>query len=876
MKKYLHDIVNGVVIAFGVIALSGVVFEADWNNRILFCVGVVGVLYILYSIYLLFGNRVKFDCYLLRENYILKVIALVLYTPFVLTFFYQRKAEEKISKALIFEENLYKEMPQKDVCPALSSNLPDDLRNKQEDPSLFWSIYAHYIDPGNQHMSTTPKGRMWAALIAILGVFLVNGLLVSSIIGWIDIRKEKWLKGEVKYWLLMKLRRHYVIIGGNDMVAGIVKQLFETIQREKHFFSPYILIQTNRDVETFRRELFTDLTEEQQRKVIIYYGSRNSDDDIADLKLEKAKEVYILGEDTRTDDIESYHDTMNMECLRLAYKYLSTKKPYDARVQELNDLNAQIESLEKELKDTKDEKLYNKIKNNKKNLGDLLKAKEDEAESNAVIYRVMFEYQTTFSVFQFSEISKEIRSCINFKPFNYYEMWAQRVLINKKLDRDEILESPYLPLEGVDGIGKDEDRYVHLIIVGMSRMGVSMAIEAAHLAHYPNYDQKRIRTKITFIDKNAKEEKDFFMGRFKELFALSHWRYGAVDAQGILKWKPQNDIHIQNTYHYLGGDFLDVEWEFLNGGVENPSVQEYISTSVNSEGSIVTIAVCLPEPSRCLAAALYLDRGIYENVNQVLVYNRYGDSLISQMTHKTEKQMNPYHNKLRAFGMSAQCYDCRLIEEAEFIASKLNAKYNKIYEPVDEGVGPGKSDVAKWWSNIYSANTLWTKLRFMKWTCNDEKEKSSDQVEEVKWWSNIFPGIKHYCIKWFAKNSNKNSENDYTDDDINKWFDDSSLNTLAKTEHARWNMEQLLLGYRPLTATEQAEFLIVDEHGKVVTDLRKKNIYKGKLAHLDICSFARLNEIDSGSIRYDRGLSGILPEIYLKLKEQADECKSLI
>lgn len=767
MKKYLHDIVNGVVIAFGVIALSGVVFEADWNNRILFCVGVVGVLYILYSIYLLFGNRVKFDWYLLRENYILKVIALVLYTPFVLTFFYQWKAEEKISKALIFEENLYKEMPQKDVCPALSSNLPDDLRNKQEDPSLFWSIYAHYIDPGNQHMSTTPKGRMWAALIAILGVFLVNGLLVSSIIGWIDIRKEKWLKGEVKYWLLMKLRRHYVIIGGNDMVAGIVKQLFETIQREKHFFSPYILIQTNRDVETFRRELFTDLTEEQQRKVIIYYGSRTSDDDIADLALSKAKEVYILGEDTRTDDIESYHDTMNMQCLKLVSEQVKNVTGYYC------------------------------VKDKDNNI----------IEDYRLVCRVMFEYQTSFSVFQFSEISDDVKHCIQFKPFNYYEMWAQQVLINKAIDKEEILKSPYLPLEGVDGIGKDDDRYVHLIIVGMSRMGVSMAIEAAHLAHYPNYDQKKIRTKITFIDKNAKEEKDFFMGRFKDLFALSHWRYGTVDEEGILKWKPQNDIQIKNTYHYLGGDFLDIEWEFLNGGVENPSVQEYISTSVNSHGSIVTIAVCLPEPSRCLAAALYLDRGIYENVNQVLVYNRYGDSLISQMTHKTEKQMNPYHNKLRAFGMSAQCYDCSLIEEAEFIASKLNAQYIKIYEPVDEGVGLGKSDVAKWWSNIYAANFLWSKLRNMQWS--DGKELTEEE-----------------------------------------------LDTMARTEHARWNMEQLLIGYRPLTATEQAE---------VLKDIKLKNPYKGKLAHYDICSFARLEEIDKGSIRYDRGLSKILPDIYKEI-----------
>lgn len=806
MKKYLLDILNGILILLGACALAER-FDGCWNGNILCGVGVYGFIYILYSLYLLFCNRVKFDWYLLRENYILKVIALVLFTPFFLSFIYHWKAEEKTAKALIFDENLYKEMQQKDDCPALSSNLPDGLRKKQEDPSLFWSIYVHYIDPGNQHMTTTPKARMWASLIAILGVFLVNGLLVSAIIGWIDIRKEKWLKGEVKYPILLWFWEHYVIIGGNDMVAGIVRQLFESKEYRKSFFKPYILIQTNRDVEDFRRELFSGFTEKQQRRIIVYYGGRTSEDDIAELQLRKAKEVYILGEDTRTDDIESYHDTMNMHCLKLIYEYLSEREPYKTRIKELNDLETQIDSLESALKQTQDEKLRMEMKNKRKTLKNTFKAKEKEAESNAVIYRVMFEYQTTFSIFQFSEISNDIKTCIRFKPFNYYEMWAQQVLINKAIEKQDILNSAYLPLEGVDGIGKNDDRYVHLIIVGMSRMGVSMAIEAAHLAHYPNFAQKNIRTKITFIDKNAKEEKDFFMGRFKNLFALSHWRYGSVDEEGILKWKPQNDIQIKNTYHYLGGDFLDVEWEFLNGGVENVCIQEYITASVNNQSSIVTIAVCLPEPSRCLAAALYLNRDVYEKVNQVLVYNRYGDSLVVQMTHKTDKQMNPYSNKLRAFGMSAECYHSEMIQEAEIIAQKLNDEYGNLYVAVDEGEGPDKSDVAKWWSNIYAANFLWSKLRNMQWS--DGKELTEEE-----------------------------------------------LDTMARTEHARWNMEQLLIGYRPLTATEQAE---------VLENIKLKNPYKSKLAHYDICSFARLEEIDKGSIRYDIGLSRILPTIYKEL-----------
>ena len=193
------------------------------------------------------------------------------------------------------------------------NKLPKTIISKQEDPSIFWTVYFHFIDPGNQHMTTSQSGRGWAALIGILGVFLLNGLLVSSIIGWIDSRKEKWLKGKVKYPCFLRRKKHYVIIGGNDIVTGIVKQIISKKE--------YILIQTSNDVESFRRELFSNLTEEQQRLIIIYYGNRTAKEDIEKLHIENAEEIYIIGEEIRTDDIESYHDTMNIKCLKLLFNY---------------------------------------------------------------------------------------------------------------------------------------------------------------------------------------------------------------------------------------------------------------------------------------------------------------------------------------------------------------------------------------------------------------------------------------------------------------------------------------------------------------------------------------------------------------------------
>ena len=792
MRKFLYWIMDYTAITVGVMTIITTFIkpESDHLEDLITSGAVLCSLYILRALYLWF-IKPKFDWHLHNGNFLRKVICIAVLTPCLLTSLIGFKnllgdASIKDSKELVKEDALYKS--DIDCC---------GLKDKQTDPPLLWSIYYHFIDPGNQHMTSTQNGRGWAGLIAILGVFLLNGLLVSSIVGWIDSRKEKWLKGEVRYKWFLKFKGHYVIIGGNDVAVGIVNQILE-----KSSFNTHILIQTSCDVENFRRELFSTLNERQQQRIIIYYGNRNSEEDIKDLCISKAKEVYILGEDTRTDDVESYHDTMNMECLSLIYQDFSLTY----RVKVIKWLNYAIKRLDNILKKASEpqKKFIKTIKTGLERMQNGLK----------MTCRVMFEYQTSFSIFQISEISNEIKTYINFKPFNYYEMWAQKVFINKEIDsyklKSNLLNNTYLPLEGVDGITQDSDKYVHLFIVGMSRMGIAMAIEAAHLAHYPNYDRDRkIRTKITFIDKNAAEEKDFFIGRFKELFRLSHWCYGTIQGSQLV-W---NTLHMPEECDHLGGDFIDVEWEFINGGIENCGTQKYICSIANKDNSIVTIAMCLPEPSRCLAAALYLDRNIYEKANQILVYNRYGDSLINQMTHKNVKQINPFHNKLRAFGMASGCYDSQIINDAETIAKRLNQEYNKLYLYVDEGKGLDKSDVAKWWSNIYAANSIWTKLRCTKWQGNRELNK-----KEIYY--------------------------------------------LARTEHSRWNMEQLLMNYRPLTCTEQEE---------VKNNIMLKNPKKGEMAHFDICSFEVLKQIDRNSIRYDWGLSKILPSIYTELTTNITE-----
>ena len=732
--------------------------EACACNILSVVAGIMGILYAFSALYLWCCNRPQFDWHLINGHFLRKVCCLVLLMPSTLTLVVMLNIDSP--KELVYESELYEEK---------DSNLEYPIKSRQKSPNIYWSVYYHFIDQGNQHMTTTKRGRAWAACIDILGVFLLNGLLVSSIIGYIDRRKERWLKGEVRYRILRK-QKHRVVIGSNDITLGVVSQMLSG--------GDYILIQTSCDVEDVRRELFASLSGEDQQRIIIYYGSRTSKEDIAELCLESAEEVYILGEEMRTDDIESYHDTMNMECLGLIGEYME-----------------EVKSL--------------------------------PSGKGKLLCRVMFEYQTTFSVFQFYDIDRKVEEIIDFRPFNYYEMWAQKVLINKEIDSNKLKEASlrggYLPLEGTEGIKKEDDNYVHLFIVGMSRMGVAMAIEAAHLAHFPNYETKKIRTKITLIDKNAAEEKDFFMGRFKELFSLSHWKYGSVD-NGSLEW---TSSHRPTGYDYLGGDFLDVEWEFVNGGIEHGGVQDYILASATPSAR-VTIAICLPESNRSHAAALYLDKKIYESksVQQVFVYNRYGDSIIKNL--HSEKARFPYLNKLKSFGTTKKCFETKFLEQSEMIGSAIGNRYGEIkrkyIEPVQKEERhrdgrdeyKGKSTTAKSWSDVYNGNMIWTKLRSISYKGGELTSAEKDMLSDV--------------------------------------------------EHNRWNVEQLLLNFRPLSEGEQTE-VITEALNKRQA---RKEYLKGEMAHFCICSNRRLvalRHVDITARAYDEGLTDLLPVIYHQLKE---------
>ena len=74
-----------------------------------------------------------------------------------------------------------------------------------------------------------------------------------------------------------------------------------------------------------------------------------------------------------------------------------------------------------------------------------------------------------------------------------------------------------------------------------------------------------------------------------------------------------------------------------------------------------------------------------------------------------------------------------------------------------------------------------------------------------------------------------------------------NLQVLAQCEHARWNVEKLILGFSPLSLEER--WKDAQNFGSARKVFRKK--LKDKGHHIDLCSYQDLHRIDPANMKYD-------------------------
>lgn len=682
-----------------------------------------------------------------------------------------------------------------------------------------WNIGDAFIQLTNP--STADKGDAsvseWFAIVImnLFGLFVLNGVILTLFVNWVSNRKDRHIKGEARYDYILN-KKFSVIIGGHKIVAGLARDLVSNGKNK------YVLIQTQRNPEIVRKEIYAEIKDKRLAKnVIIYSGDRTSWHELEELQLDKAQEVYIIGEPLGIDG--SSHDAINLQCWNI--------------------------------------------------ITDHLKCIKEER----IPIHVMFEYQSTFSAFQFTDLKLEQSKTFRFIPFSIYETWAQQVLIGKNKSG----ELNYLPLDGWDGIPYSSHQRVHLIVVGMSKMGMALAIEAAHIAHYPNFNNVntgRPRTLITFIDRNAKREMFYFMGRFRELFQLARWRYVeaptdivkpnneswdiydtiqdiADRSNTIYPWhNPLVDEDLNSPYcgNYLGEDLIDIDFEFIEGDVALPSIQKYIEeacadnsaritkfnmdngSEISDNSSKTTIAVCLPNAAEAMSAALYFSPNVYTDAQQILIQQQESGALVNAVRNGLTGEDDSKFKSLKPFGMMEKCdylqqinsilpklvsfaYECL----PKSSLSKEYRKYDNLHDFIrivednwlKISAKGGKSTIAKRWSNLYCANSFDTKVR--------------------------------------AAGLDLNSDEDLRDT--------NTIKSLARVEHNRWVLEQLLMGVRPVNRSYSDKLPINDD------DIRGK--LKSQNIHPDLIS----NEMLGKTQIYDEEIAKIIPlaiNIAMKLNQK--------
>ncbi len=475
-----------------------------------------------------------------------------------------------------------------------------------------------------------------------------------------------------------------------------------------------VVVLTSYDVPSLRNRFAMSLSKKDLRKIIFVQGRRDAKQDLMRVRICNAIDVYVIDE--------------------------------------VNEVLSDVISI-----------------NTVKMMSEI--AEESQLEKK-ISCHVSFKADTTSTIFFFADLDEKAKKYIEFMPFVVKESIARQVLVDNKYG-----EFTYEPLDR-GGISQDSDSFVHFVIVGMTRMGRSMAKMAALTAHYPNFEKRK--TRITFVDAQAHKKMQEFMTSNYHLFDLSNYSYCEVvnnQIQEVERHVPTNDV-------------MDIEWQFIQSEVEDSAMRNQFEKWSVEKDALLTIAVCIDDSDRNIFVGMFLPRKLFEEKIPVYVYQRNSGKLL-EIANSSK-----IYSTLKPFGMDRGCYS--LNRDRVMTAARM---INYIYwRGKSAQEYPDAEVTEKWklaavsdkWSNFYNALHIKTKLRSL--------------------------GIRSSKIN--------------TEQALDMLL--QNLVHLGKVEHNRWVAEKLLLGFRPLTDEEKKD---VDYNFD-----NKKRYKKELFAHYDIRSLKELPE----------------------------------
>ena len=659
----------------------------------------------------------------------------------------------------------------------------------------------------------------WPLTISIitylLGIFAFSGLIIGVITNLIDHRVQDYRNGLIHY-----LRKgHHIIMGYDDMVPSIIMDIFEK-DKEKHR-DTNILILTSYDVSKVKEKLQKSVAKDKLDKIIVNYGQKTASEYYKDIHLEKAEDIFVIG-----NRQQPAHDAVNVECVDSIYSYLE-------------------------------------------------KIKSENKPKRIVC---LFEDIDTFAALKTSEIFSKLKKLnMEFIPYNFYTGWTNQVFVKRQYrEKNENAPQGY-PAIYKNGIKPDDKKRVHMVIVGSNNFASTIATEAAHLHHFPNFDKDNSqKTRITFIDHNADHQMPLFFTRCRHFCEVQSYLYCDMTADNA-QYSPE--IHKELLSKEIDRhDFLDVEFEFIKGDVFSKQVQDLLRDWAVDEQQYLSIFLAMTDQRNNFVMGMNMPDEVYENKTPIFIRQERADNFVTNL-RKTDSDDHNYsciantdvkyssrkgrYAYIYPFGMEdlAYCFDETSIKRAKLI----NYVYNFLFESLGKLLQKNtniKDDLKKELISVVEEkkalplDTTWSEA-------NDQWK----QLSVASKWSNFYFADNIQCKLDTLKaiRGKKISKDDM--------LTEEEMKMIAVMEHNRWNVEKLFMGFRVAKPNEDFYKIkdIEDNNREQIADGAEK--YKDNKKYLFIHSDIRpFNELNIKSTLLNEITAYCLPWI-LGMTEESNNTK---
>ncbi len=288
--------------------------------------------------------------------------------------------------------------------------------------------------------------------------------LTGLVTRWLQNRKDRFLDGRVDY----RLQKDYVLVVGYDFqVKPLIKKLLDSDENLT------ALLMTDRDVRSIRLEMSTELTKEEEKRVLFMRRDLSRSEAYAKLRIRGAKAIYMMGDEgvPCRDGIILQASKVIADKVRAEVK--SENITMDGAASKHSD--AQFPPLKVYLQ-FDDPGFYSQMCSERLPMDPAAieikdeggKVKEEAIDPKTVLF--------------------------DLEVFNYYDSWVWRCWSEKDSSDDD---AKYLPLRF-----KPDAERVELFVIGSGRAAKAVAYAAVTLMNYGN-DSRKCR--LTVISDNALE-----------------------------------------------------------------------------------------------------------------------------------------------------------------------------------------------------------------------------------------------------------------------------------------------------------------------------------------------------------------------------------